>query len=252
MLKLLLLCCMQNWFKHWFNSPYYHMLYKNRTQEEADGFVKNCVAKWNWENKFSLLDIACGKGRHAKAFASFGMDVTGIDLSEESIHDAQQFEHDKLHFYVHDMRQIFRANYYDIVTNLFTSFGYFDHAHDNDLAANTIIKALKPGGKFLMDFVNQQYAFDAIKKNSNDKIEVEHVQFTIRKYTNGEQLIKEISIEDGDTKQQYQESVNSFSYTNMLNLFARQGLQHVESFGDYDLNGYGEMESPRMILLFEK
>lgn len=243
---------MKAWFKDWFNSPYYHMLYKNRTQHEADEFVQQCVQQFNIQPQHRLLDVACGKGRHAKAFASYGIDVTGIDLAEDSILEAKQFEHDRLHFFVHDMREIFRTNYYDVVTNMFTSFGYFDQPQDNTKTAKMIHSALRPGGKFIMDFVNQQHAYQVIQAQPDDLIVENGIRFTIHKRIDQQRLIKEIGIEDGERKECFQEELNSFSFNDMVALFEDNGLTFRKAYGDYQLSAYSEMDSPRMILLFEK
>ena len=64
--------------------------------------------------------MACGKGRHAIYLNQKGYDVTGIDLSPQSIAIAKESENEKLHFAVHDMREVFQANTFDFVLNLFT------------------------------------------------------------------------------------------------------------------------------------
>ena len=116
----------KDWFESWFDSPYYHLLYSNRDEREADLFIKNLINYINPSTKSKILDLACGKGRHSKVLADLGFDVTGIDLSENSIVSAKKMENESLHFYTHDMRFPFRANYFDYTFNFFTSFGYFN------------------------------------------------------------------------------------------------------------------------------
>src|SRR5690606_19509388 len=108
-----------------FNSPYYHQLYYKRDEEEAAEFISRLIAHQNPAPGSKMLDVACGKGRHSIQMADKGFDVTGIDLSEESIEEALQKEADNLHFYRHDMRLPFWINYFDYAYNFFTSFGYF-------------------------------------------------------------------------------------------------------------------------------
>lgn len=139
---------MQNtWFKNWFNSPYYHLLYKNRDRAEAAAFIDKLVQYENPAANSLMLDIACGKGRHARQLAAKGFDVTGIDLSVESIEAANQFATDNLHFYRHDMRLLFWINYFDYAFNLFTSFGYFRTQREHDDAMRCMSKALKKIGR---------------------------------------------------------------------------------------------------------
>ncbi|MFS8082300.1 MAG: class I SAM-dependent methyltransferase, partial [Ginsengibacter sp.] len=111
------------WFKEWFNSPYYHKLYFNRDKVEAADFINRLVGYLNPPADSKMLDMACGKGRHSIQLASKGFDVTGVDLSEDSILSAKKFENNHLHFFVHDMRLPFWINYFDYGFNFFTSFG---------------------------------------------------------------------------------------------------------------------------------
>lgn len=244
---------MQNeWFEDWFDSPYYHLLYKNRSEEEADAFVKKIVTALETTPNERLLDLACGKGRHAIAFAKYGLDVTGVDLSKESIAFANGFEHERLHFYVHDMRHVFRTNYYDYVCNLFTSFGYFKSDNDNKSVAGSIFLALKPGGKFLIDFVNRNHAVNNIEQNRSDKILKEGVEFEVKRSYTENKFIKDIFITYGERKLHFQENVNSFTLAQMTGLFQAAGLTLKSVYGNYELEAYDEISSPRMILLFEK
>lgn len=102
----------KSWYKNWFDSPYYHLLYQHRDEEEASQFIRTLINYLKPIHNSTMLDIACGKGRHSIALAEMGFDVTGIDLSWASIEEAKKSEHDKLHFYQHDMRLPFRINYY--------------------------------------------------------------------------------------------------------------------------------------------
>src|SRR5436190_18774056 len=104
---------MKPWFKDWFNSPYYHQLYFNRDEHEASAFINKLIDHLQPPVGSKMLDVACGKGRHSLQLATKGFDVTGIDLSEDSIREALQYESETLHFYQHDMRREFWINYFD-------------------------------------------------------------------------------------------------------------------------------------------
>lgn len=147
----------QEWFNNWFNSPYYHLLYHHRNDTEATAFIERLIAYLQPATRSKILDVACGKGRHSKAFADMGFDVTGIDLSPESIAEAQQFEHEYLHFYTHDMRLPFWINYFDIAVNLFTSFGYFKTQREHNNAIRSITQSLQPKGIFIIDYLNVHF-----------------------------------------------------------------------------------------------
>ena len=84
----------REWFKEWFNSPYYHKLYFERDEKEAQQFIQRLLDLLSPQKEARMLDVACGRGRHSRFLASLGYDVTGIDISPDSIHYAQQFEAD--------------------------------------------------------------------------------------------------------------------------------------------------------------
>jgi 2-polyprenyl-3-methyl-5-hydroxy-6-metoxy-1,4-benzoquinol methylase len=243
---------MKDWFVSWFDSPYYHLLYNNRNEHEAQAFVEKIVAHFSLLPHSTLLDLACGKGRHSLAFAKLGLDVTGIDLSKNSIAFAKQYEHSMLHFYEHDMRNTFRTNYYDLVCNLFTSFGYFKTAHDNVLAARTMLHAVKPNGYIVIDFVNRQHARQNIETKRNEKIERNGIQFTIKRNYTEHQFLKEIIVHDNNMEHTFYEQLNSFTLNEMKQIFEQAGSKFASAFGNYQLEDYQEDTSPRMILVFEK
>ena len=86
----------KEWFESWFDTSYYHTLYKHRDHKEAEVFMKNLVNYLNLSNNASLLDLACGKGRHAIYLNSLGFQVTGVDLSKNSIEKAKRHENETL------------------------------------------------------------------------------------------------------------------------------------------------------------
>jgi SAM-dependent methyltransferase len=242
----------QPWFVEWFNSPYYHLLYFKRDEAEAAAFINKIVAHLNPPAGDFALDIACGKGRHSIQLASKGLDVTGIDLSEFSIADAKEYENDKLHFFVHDMRLPFWINYFHYAFNLFTSFGYFRTRREHENSIRTISQSLKPGGIFVIDFLNVHYAEDHLVHQS--EIELEGVNFVLTKWFDENHFYKKIIIEDDKLKEplEYLEKVTKFSLGDFTEMLAYHQMQVQEVFGDYSLNNYDVKKSPRMIIIAKK
>jgi SAM-dependent methyltransferase len=242
----------QPWFKDWFNSPYYHQLYFNRDHQEAANFIDALINYLQPKPGDTMLDVACGKGRHSIHLAQKGFDVTGIDLSEDSIDEALKFETEKLHFYRHDMRLPFWINYYDYAFNFFTSFGYFKTRRENDNAIRTIAQSLKPDGCFVMDYLNVHYAEDNLV-HQFDK-EIEGVNYFITKWFDETHFYKKIVVEDEALAEplQYTEKVAKFSLGDFTEMFAYQGLQIQEVFGDYNFGHYDVRKSPRLIMVAKK
>jgi len=119
-----------SWFASWFDSPYYHVLYKDRDDSEAADFMDRLTQYLHLHPSSKILDLACGKGRHSRYLSSLGYDVTGVDLSTQSITFAKKFEKENLKFAVHDMCLPYKNAAFNTVFNLFTSFCYFDNELD--------------------------------------------------------------------------------------------------------------------------
>jgi SAM-dependent methyltransferase len=242
----------QTWFKDWFNSPYYHQLYFNRDDREAAAFIDKLINYLKPEPGSSMLDVACGKGRHSIQLAGKGFDVTGIDLSDDSINEALQSQTETLHFYKHDMRLPFWINYFDYAFNFFTSFGYFKTRREHDNAIRTIAQAIKKDGIFVMDFLNAHFAEDHLIHQSEK--EIDGINFIITKWYDETHFYKKILVEDENLREPliYTEKVAKFSLGDFTEMFAYQGLQIQEVFGDYDFGNYDVKRSPRMLMIAKK
>lgn len=241
----------KEWFGDWFDSKYYHILYKNRDHEEAGKFIDALCDLLNLPQGSKIMDLACGKGRHAIYLNRKGYDVTGLDLSERNILLARHFENESLRFFIHDMRNVWSRNEFDCVMNLFTSFGYFDHEHENQVAIEAATEALKPGGKFVLDFLNPFTVINNLVQD--EKKVVGGIEFHINKvYSEEGFLLKKISFEDKGERFCFQEKVKAIRRIKFLEYFENAGLKLIEIFGDYSLKKYEAEESERMIFYLEK
>jgi SAM-dependent methyltransferase len=239
-----------NWFKTWFDSPYYHILYKHRDCDEAGIFINNLLGFLRPSPSCRFLDLACGKGRHSIFLNKKGFDVTGIDLSEESIRHASGSENYKLHFYVHDMRKLFRTNYFDYVLNLFTSFGYFENDRDNQATITSAAKALKKNGILVIDFFNAKKVIDGLK--SEDVIEVSGIEFNIRKKLENGFIVKQISFSHRGEKYIFNERVKALSLPDFQKYFTACNLEIIHLWGDYNLGDFEIDNSDRLIIVGQK
>lgn len=238
------------WYHSWFNSPYYHLLYNNRDDKEAHIFIDNLVTFLNPLKDTSFLDLACGKGRHSRYLNSKGFEVTGIDLSEESIQYASQFQNENLHFYVHDMRRVFRVNYFDYVLNLFTSFGYFETPHHDEQVLQSVHSALKRGGTFVLDFMNANYVINHLVAEEEKK--VEGCRFSIKRRQSEGYILKDISFDAEGHTNHFQEKVKAYTYVELSRMVTNAKLSITGTFGDYSLAPFNEKESKRLILICKK
>lgn len=241
-----------NWFAEWFDSPYYHVLYQHRSDDEAQAFIQQLLLFLNLAPNQRILDVACGKGRHAKAMADAGHMVSGIDLSPDSIRQANALANEQLEFYVHDMRHLFRVNYYHVVTNLFTSFGYFNTEHDNALAARAMARAVMPGGYVIVDFINREPACQHIDAHREETIERNGIRFNIKRWYTNTHYIKQIDVHDGDKQATFFERVSAFTPEQLSGYFQQEGLITQACLGNYACEPFDAHTSPRMIFIFKQ
>jgi len=236
------------WFSSWFDTPFYHILYKDRDDAEAHAFMDNLTNYLNIPEGGSILDLACGKGRHSIYLNTLGYNVTGADLSENSIDFAKQFENDHLHFKVHDMCEPFNKQF-DAVFNLFTSFGYFEHEED-DLNTIKAIKAdLNDTGFGVIDFMNIDFVLENLVLEEV-KV-VDSITFFLRRYVQDGYLYKDINFSQNGEEHSFQERVKAFSLSDFESLFEQAGVYLLDIFGDYKLNKFNPATSERLVMIFK-
>ena len=249
----------QAWYKDWFNSSFYHKLYFERDEKEAEAFISRLIDHLHPATGSYMLDVACGRGRHSRILAGKGFRVTGIDISFDSIAFAKKFvredsfgENEHLEFYQHDMRLPFRVNYFDHAFNFFTSFGYFKTRREHDNAIRTIANGLKPNGIFVIDYLNVHYSEDHLIYNEEKKLN--GTTYKIHRWHDETHFYKKIIINDPLLHHpiDYTEKVSKFSFGDLNDMLSYHGLQVQEVFGDYHLDNYDVRTKPRLIIVAKK
>jgi SAM-dependent methyltransferase len=240
----------KQWFELWFDSPLYYILYKHRNQDEANLFIDNVIKKL--EVDFGrIMDLACGKGRHAYYLAQKGFDVVGVDLSPESIHYANtMYKLDNLEFYVHDMRLPFRVNYFDYIFNFFTSIGYFNDLKENEKVFESMHAGLKDDGYILIDFMNAEKVINNLVERETK--EIDGYKFYLRRTVENGKIIKYINIEKEEKVWMFREEVQALKQHHFHQFLNNTGFTLVNEYGDYDLNAFNPKRSDRYILLAKK
>ncbi len=242
----------KGWYKDWFNSPFYHKLYFERDEKEAEAFIKKLIDHLRPQPGSRMLDVACGKGRHSKTLASMGFTVTGIDISVDSIAYAKQFETPGLDFFVHDMRLPSWGNYFDYAFNFFTSFGYFKTRREHDDSIRTIARSLRPAGRLIIDYLNVHYAENHMVHK--EEKEINGTTYKILRWHDDHHFFKKIVVEDASLEESlvYTEKVAKFSLGDFTDMLAFQDMQVEEVFGDYQFHKYNVNDTPRLILIAKK
>lgn len=236
------------WFASWFDSPYYHILYKDRGYDEAQLFMDNLTQYLNLPEQATIMDLACGKGRHSVYLNTLGYNVTGLDLSENSINYAKQFENDSLKFNVHDMSLPYTSQF-DAVFNLFTSFGYFEKESDNLETIKAIKSNLNEFGFGVIDFMNTDFIIENLVPEET-KI-VDDITFHLKRYVEDGYIIKDINFDDNGQQYKFQERVRAFTLTDFEQLFEKAGVYLLDIFGDYKLNKFHKSTSKRLVMIFK-
>ena len=236
----------KEWFASWFDTPYYHLLYQNRSEDEAKAFIERLVDFLRLQPRTSVLDLACGKGRHARTLHALGLQVLGTDLSAQSINFAQNSASEGLRFQVHDMRETLPNERFGAVFNLFTSFGYFDDTSDNQRVIDAIAEMLLPNGILVIDFLNAQRVRDTLV--ASEVAQRGTITFEIQREISHGKVVKQIAFTDQGQRFQYQEQVQLLELADFKKLLKEQ-FQILHTFGDYALNAFEPSSSPRLILI---
>lgn len=238
----------QQWYAAWFNTPYYHILYKDRDYAEAQHFMDNLTSYLNLPENGKILDLACGKGRHSIYLNQLGYDVTGIDLSEHSISIAKAFENETLRFAVHDMTRPY-PDTFDAVFNLFTSFGYFEDESCNLKTIKAIKTDLNPSGFGVIDFMNVNHVINNLVKENTKT--VDGITFRQKRRIESDYIIKDITFADKGQQFQFEERVKALTLNDFNLLFEQAGMHLLEVFGNYQLQKFQSETSERLIMIFK-
>ncbi len=240
----------KEWFAEWFDSPYYHLLYKNHDEKEAQTALDHLLGALDLSPGSRILDLACGRGRHSRYLASKGFAVTGLDISPSSIAFARQFEHENLEFYQQDMRKAFISKPFDAVMNMFTSFGYFKSDADHLLALHHVSGSLRSGGLFLLDFLNAAFVRNNLVESEVKT--VEGLDFSLKRWIRAGYVFKSVEFRVEGQLFHFQEQVRLFELSDFQALLDHAGLQLRRTYGDYDLPAFDPETSKRLILIAEK
>ena len=231
----------------WFDSDYYHVLYKHRDYNEARNFIDNIVEYLDLKKGSKILDLACGIGRHSIYLDKIGFKVVGTDKSPNNIKKAKASKNQDISFL--QMEMIDDTNHkYDVIFNLFTSFGYVNHDYNLKTIKN-IERQLKDDGTVIVDFMNTLF----VKKNlviEETKV-IDDLSFKIKRKSDGKHIYKEIKFQD---KKDYffQEKVMDLSLKDFENYLIRYNLKIIKTFGDYNLNEFDIENSERLIMVIKK
>ncbi len=242
-----------DWYRSFFGQDYLdvygHLLTEESSQVEAEFVIRALGLKPGDR----VLDLCCGTGRHAVPLAKAGLQVTGLDMSEEYLAHARSAAREaevKVRFVQGDMREIPFRGEFDAVVNMFTAFGYFDSEADDQRVIDGAASALRPGGRLLLDLLNRDWvAANYVRNEARETPDGttyqerrdfdpvagrNHVEFTITSRDTAERKVSH--------------HIRLYVATEISRMLDRAGLALERSYGGYD-GDLLSVETRRMILV---
>ncbi len=241
------------WWKKYFSDDYLRLYSHDEGQSSRE--VTAVVRMLQLQAGQKILDLACGFGRHSVVLAQNGFDVTGYDLSDSFLKRAREIADALLvglNLQQGDMREIPYNEEFDAVINMFTAFGFFDREEDDLKVLEGVSRALKPGGQFIMDVINREYALATLgprrwsRENSTYLLEERTFDYFRSRLELNNWLIQP----SGEIKEASY-SIRLYTLTEMLEFFSKVGLGLTDVYGNFDGELYSA-SSPRMILVASK
>ncbi len=203
-----------------------------------------------------ILDLCCGHGRHLLPLAKVGYRMTGQGLSQKALkilNDNAKKQKLDVRIVRSDMRRIPFENEFDAVINMFTAFGYLENDREDFKVLKQVAKALKPGGKFLIDLTPKDWILNNYQPKSWMK-EGKYVILEERTYNpkTSRNLVKNEVIDGRGRRYKFINDLRLYSLDELKSQLQRAGLKIIDAFGDLYSGEKYKKTSKRLIVLAEK
>lgn len=240
----------RNWYEDWFGNEYLSV-YAHRDEDEARELIKLIFAYVNIDKNAKILDLCCGQGRHAYILSQEGYEVYGIDLSKTLLQVAKYKNNQSMNtFFIQaDMRKLPAVNSFNLLLNLFTSFGYFEEDEENKTVFKQFHQVLKSGGYFVFDYFNTPYIQANLERYHSEQIGDLIVEQ--ERFIEGSRVQKIIRLNRNGKKSTFYESVKMYEKVKILEMMKETHLNVRYIFGDYAGSSLSET-SERIIIIGQK
>lgn len=241
----------KDWFKEWFSSEEYNSVYNHRDDNDAKRLIDLILSNVSLNKNPLILDAACGRGRHLNYLSSLSLTVIGFDLSMQFLKKAKEgsLKRNPPVFRA-DIREVCFKKNFDLILNLFTSFGYFENDEENFRFVKNGFGFLKEKGFYVLDYLNKSYLIQNL--NPYSKRIVGNIALEEFREIINDRVIKKIIIEREGQKKIFYESVKLYPKDFLLEQFITFGYSYYKVFGDYEGNPFDENKSERLIIIFQK
>jgi SAM-dependent methyltransferase len=232
-----------DWFEEWFGEDYLN-IYQHRDETEAEHLIELIASNLAGREINSVLDLGCGAGRHTKVLCERWWTV-GLDLSMALLKVARRESPDEPYVRA-DMRDLpFADESFDLVVNLFTSFGYFEDDEEDARVLSRVRTALRPGGTLVIDFLNATQVRSELVPY-DERVENGITIEQTRAITPDDRFVEKM-IRLRERGKEYIERVRLLSASDLERMLTTAGFAVEKLFGDYGGGGWLE-DSPRTIL----
>ncbi|MBN2325704.1 MAG: class I SAM-dependent methyltransferase [Candidatus Omnitrophica bacterium] len=246
---------MKEWFEdESFWSDLYCFMFNEARFEQADMEADDIIQLLPFQGA-SMLDLGCGPGRFTLAFSRRGYRMTGVDKSEFLLGKAMEkslaagltieWIHD-------DMREFRRPGTFDLILNLFSSFGYFRDKNDDMIVLKNMYDNLKPGGKVLFELMSKECMARIYQETISEELEDGSLLIHRHKITEDWTRIENewIHIKDGSAKT-FRPILTLYSAQELKDRLGRTGFREMTVYGGWDGRPYNE-KAQRMVVIAKK
>lgn len=244
---------MNEWFKDWFASDEYLSVYRHRNEEDALRLFQLIRKNINLLPDMSVLDICCGACRHSIHFALMDCRVFSFDLSLNLLKAGKKkaaLNGVEINLFNADLRNIGLKKQFDLVINLFTSFGYFESDEENFMLFRDAYSLLKKNGCLVFDYFNTENLKKRIVPESVDHFEDKTV--IQKRYIESGRIKKDIKITSENGTSKYTESVKLYTPEEIMSAMESAGFCVSSVYGDYSGTPLDIEISPRLIIIARK
>jgi SAM-dependent methyltransferase len=233
------------WYQSFFGQDYLDVYAYQFTDERAKKETEFAAKALELMPGDRVLDLCCGQGRHAVLLASMGIEVTGLDLSEQYLRlteDAARAHKVSLATVHADMRDIPFEGHFDAIVNMFSSFGYLESEAEDAKVLDSIHRALKPGGRVLLDLLNRDWVVDNYIQNdwhreADGTLYLEHRELDL--LTSRNHVTFTAISPDGKQREIVGHHIRLYTLREVAGMLEAAGLRFGAVYGGFDGEGYG-------------